>query len=123
MLAPSKEVCPVTQQEYLKLIDDVISKGKYKDNWESLSGHKTPAVREGGGIRLSGRYSLIHVMPFTVAKVCAALSAGERMMTALFSKASEAICVTLAGITMTAGLAIRFENAFEPMDSVPRGIT
>ncbi|MBR5772023.1 MAG: alpha-L-fucosidase [Clostridia bacterium] len=43
MLAPSKEVCPVTQQEYLELIDDVISKGKYKDNWESLSGHKTPA--------------------------------------------------------------------------------
>ena len=30
------------QKEYLKLIDDTISHGKYKDDWQSLSGHKTP---------------------------------------------------------------------------------
>ena len=33
----------MTQKEYLQLIDEVIAKGKYKDNWASLSGHKTPA--------------------------------------------------------------------------------
>lgn len=32
----------MTQKEYLCLIDEVIENGKYKDNWESLSGHKTP---------------------------------------------------------------------------------
>lgn len=29
-------------KEYLKKIDQVIAEGKYKDNWQSLSGHKTP---------------------------------------------------------------------------------
>ncbi len=29
-------------KEYLKQIDEVIANGKYKDTWESLSGHKTP---------------------------------------------------------------------------------
>ncbi len=32
----------MTVESYLKLIDKVIEKGKYKDNWESLSNHKTP---------------------------------------------------------------------------------
>ena len=32
----------MTHKEYLSLIDEVIAKGGYKDNWESLSGHKTP---------------------------------------------------------------------------------
>lgn len=32
----------MTVSEYLKQIDDVIAQGKYKDNWQSLSGHKTP---------------------------------------------------------------------------------
>ncbi|MBR3767692.1 MAG: alpha-L-fucosidase [Clostridia bacterium] len=32
----------MTQSEYLKTIDEVIEKGKYKDNWASLSGHKVP---------------------------------------------------------------------------------
>lgn len=32
----------MTQKEYLKLIDEVIKNGKYKDNWASLSGHKAP---------------------------------------------------------------------------------
>ncbi len=32
----------MTQKEYLKQIDEVIAKGKYKDNWASLSGHKAP---------------------------------------------------------------------------------
>lgn len=32
----------MTVKEYLKQIDDVIANGKYKDNWESLSNHKTP---------------------------------------------------------------------------------
>ena len=32
----------MTQKEYLKLIDEVIENGKYKDNWASLSGHKAP---------------------------------------------------------------------------------
>ena len=31
------------QKEYLKLIDDTISNGKYKADWQSLSGHKTPS--------------------------------------------------------------------------------
>ncbi len=31
-----------TIQEYLSIIDDVIEKGKYKDNWESLSAFKMP---------------------------------------------------------------------------------
>ena len=29
-------------QKHLKKIDDVISKGVYKDNWESLAFHKVP---------------------------------------------------------------------------------
>ena len=29
-------------KEYLKLIDEVIEKGRYKADWLSLSGHKTP---------------------------------------------------------------------------------
>lgn len=29
-------------KEYLQKIDEVISNGKYKDNWESLSGHSVP---------------------------------------------------------------------------------
>lgn len=32
----------MTHKEYLKTIDDVIANGKYKDNWSSLTGHKTP---------------------------------------------------------------------------------
>ena len=32
----------MTVQEYLKRIDLVIEKGKYKDNWQSLAHHKTP---------------------------------------------------------------------------------
>lgn len=33
----------MTQKEYLNQIDEVISTGKYKDNWPSLSNHKTPS--------------------------------------------------------------------------------
>lgn len=32
----------MTVKDYLKQIDEVIAKGKYEDNWESLSNHKTP---------------------------------------------------------------------------------
>ncbi|MBQ1967274.1 MAG: alpha-L-fucosidase, partial [Clostridia bacterium] len=32
----------MTHKEYLSLIDEVIEKGRYKADWESLSGHKTP---------------------------------------------------------------------------------
>lgn len=32
----------MTSKEYLQKIDEVISNGKYKDNWESLSGHSVP---------------------------------------------------------------------------------
>lgn len=32
----------MTHKEYLELIDKVIAEGKYKDNWQSLSNHKTP---------------------------------------------------------------------------------
>ena len=32
----------MTVNEYLKQIDSVIENGKYKDNWQSLSNHKTP---------------------------------------------------------------------------------
>ncbi len=38
----------MTVQDYLVKIDKVISEGKYKDNWQSLSNHKTPSwYREG----------------------------------------------------------------------------
>lgn len=30
------------QKEYLRLIDEVIEKGRFKDNWQSLMNHKTP---------------------------------------------------------------------------------
>ncbi|MBQ1294217.1 MAG: alpha-L-fucosidase, partial [Clostridiales bacterium] len=30
-------------KEYLKLIDEVIEKGRYKADWTSLSNHKTPS--------------------------------------------------------------------------------
>jgi alpha-L-fucosidase len=32
----------MTKADYLKQIDSVIANGKYKDNWQSLSDHKTP---------------------------------------------------------------------------------
>ncbi len=32
----------MTQKEYVKQIESVIENGKYKDNWQSLSNHKTP---------------------------------------------------------------------------------
>ena len=32
----------MNHKEYLKLIDDTIANGSYKDNWTSLSNHKTP---------------------------------------------------------------------------------
>lgn len=32
----------MTVKDYLQQIDDVIANGKYKDNWASLSNHKTP---------------------------------------------------------------------------------
>lgn len=32
----------MTLQKYLEQIDELIAKGKYKDNWQSLSQHKTP---------------------------------------------------------------------------------
>ena len=31
------------QNEYLKLIDETIKNGRYKADWSSLSGHKTPS--------------------------------------------------------------------------------
>lgn len=33
----------MTQREYLELIDKVIGEGKYKADWHSLAGHKTPS--------------------------------------------------------------------------------
>lgn len=33
----------MTKQEYLKQIDEVIAKGPYKDNWDSLAAHPDPA--------------------------------------------------------------------------------
>ena len=33
----------ITKEEYRKTIDDVIAQGRYKADWASLSGHKTPA--------------------------------------------------------------------------------
>lgn len=32
----------MNHNDYLNVIDETIAKGRYKDNWESLSGHKTP---------------------------------------------------------------------------------
>ena len=32
----------MNKQQYLEQIDEVIKNGKYKDNWQSLSNHKTP---------------------------------------------------------------------------------
>lgn len=36
------------KQQYLKLIDEVIEKGPYKDNWDSLSAHETPTWFRNG---------------------------------------------------------------------------
>lgn len=51
----------MTVQAYLREIDAVIAAGKYKDDWQSLSGHKTPAwyVRDKFGIFIHwGIYSV-----------------------------------------------------------------
>lgn len=51
----------MTQKEYLALIDDVIEKGRYKADWDSLSGHKAPDwfVRDKLGIFIHwGIYSV-----------------------------------------------------------------
>ena len=51
----------MTQREYLREIDAVIAAGKYKDNWQSLSGHKTPSwyVRDKFGVFIHwGVYSV-----------------------------------------------------------------
>lgn len=42
LLRLQKAVKDMNKQEYLKKIDLVIASGKYKDNWQSLSEHKTP---------------------------------------------------------------------------------
>ena len=33
----------INKQDYLRQIDEVIEKGPYKDNWDSLAAHQTPA--------------------------------------------------------------------------------
>ena len=38
----------MTQNEYLKMIDEVIQNGPYSDTWASLSGRKTPDWYYGG---------------------------------------------------------------------------
>ncbi len=38
----------MTTKEYLKVIDEVIEKGKYKDNWKSLCDKKTPTWYRNG---------------------------------------------------------------------------
>lgn len=51
----------MTTAEYLKLIDTVNANGKYKADWQSLSGHKTPSwyVRDKFGIFIHwGIYSV-----------------------------------------------------------------
>ena len=48
-------------QEYLQQIDNVIANGTYKDNWQSLSHHKTPSwyYRDKFGVFLHwGIYSV-----------------------------------------------------------------
>ncbi|MBR2411283.1 MAG: alpha-L-fucosidase [Clostridia bacterium] len=54
----------MTQQEYLKLIDEVIEKGRYKDDWASLSGHKAPQWFTQGKLGIFIHFGLYAVAGF-----------------------------------------------------------
>ncbi|MCR4594314.1 MAG: alpha-L-fucosidase [Clostridiales bacterium] len=50
--------------EYLKTIDEVIEKGRYKDNWESLSNHKTPSWYYNGKLGIFIHWGIYSVPAF-----------------------------------------------------------
>ena len=59
----------MTTKEYLQQIDDVITNGKYKDSWESLSNHKTPDWYYNGKLGIFihwGIYSVPAFAPHTL---------------------------------------------------------
>lgn len=54
----------MTTKEYLQQIDDVITNGKYKDSWESLSNHKTPTgiIKASSEFLFTGEYTVYRLM-------------------------------------------------------------
>ena len=54
----------MTKAEYLNQIDEVIKKGKYKDNWESLSGHPIPAWFTAGKLGIFIHFGVYSVPGF-----------------------------------------------------------
>lgn len=54
----------MTKQEYLSLIDDVISKGKYKADWQSLSNHKVPSWYYEGKLGIFIHWGIYSVPAF-----------------------------------------------------------
>ena len=54
----------MTHSEYLKLIDDVIAGGRYKADWASLSGHKTPSWYYSGKLGIFIHWGIYSVPAF-----------------------------------------------------------
>lgn len=52
------------KEEYLKKIDEVIENGKYKDNWQSLSGHKSPEWFDNGKFGIFIHWGIYSVPAF-----------------------------------------------------------
>lgn len=48
-------------EEYLKVIDEVIANGKYKDNWESLQEHQTPRWFENSRLGIFSHWGIFSV--------------------------------------------------------------
>ena len=51
----------MTKEEYLKEIDQVVEKGKYSADWESLSKHETPAWFKGAKFGIFIHYGIYSV--------------------------------------------------------------
>ena len=54
----------MTKQEYLNQIDSVIENGRFKDNWQSLSNHKTPSWYYNGKFGIFIHWGIYSVPAF-----------------------------------------------------------
>ncbi len=54
----------MTKEEYLIQIDKVIESGKYKDDWSSLSNHKTPEWYRNGKLGIFIHWGIYSVPAF-----------------------------------------------------------
>lgn len=54
----------MTPEKYLREINEVIAAGKYKDNWQSLSGHKTPDWYHQGKLGIFIHWGIYSVPAF-----------------------------------------------------------